>query len=218
MGAAQVNGFMVVRKPALNCDPTGRGAFATKAPCLDAICYGGIDRMPWFDIDEPLYLNALPEPILRARQLIRRGNDDLSGVEVCADLDTAMLLLRYSNRSSNANELIAIRSDALTRFKGEVGLDSSQVEWLGYDVVALGQQSLLHDGLFAVPAAFPAWQQRLNSFGLLPASDLVEPYIGAYREAATTGQVEDIADIAGELAGLGYTVAAIQIGRVLTNE
>jgi hypothetical protein len=218
METAQVNGFMVVRKPALNRDETGRGAFSTKAPCLDAMCYGGVDRMPWFDIDEQLYVNALREPILRARQLIRMDNDDLSGIEVCRDLDTATMLLHYSNRSNNANELIAVRSDALTAFKGEVMLDPSQVEWLGYDVIALGQQSLLRDGVFAVPRAFPAWQQRINSLGLLPAPDLVESYTAAYRAVAKAGQVEDISGIEGAISGWGYTVAAIQIGRILTKE
>lgn len=174
--------------------------------------------MPWFDIDEHQYANALPEPILCARQLIRLDNDDLSGIEVCRDLDMAIMLLHYSNRSNNANELIAVRSDALTALKGEVVLDASQVEWLGYDVIALGQQSLLHDGLFAMPTAFPGWQEQINPYGLLPALGLVEPYIAAYQAAARAGQVEDIADIAEELAGAGYTVAAIQIGRVLTKE
>jgi hypothetical protein len=214
LNADSVVGFMVVRKPSLNRDLAGRGAYSTLAPCLDNICYGGIDRMPWFEIGEQLYAGTLPERIQHERQRIQLDNRDLSGVEVCRDLPTAAALLRYSNDIYNANELIAVRSDALARLKGVRQVNPVQIEWLGYDVVALGQGSLLSAGLFGVPAAFPGWRDRLNSFGVLRSEDLVEPYKAAYDAAATRGEVEDITDIQGELAGIGYAVAGIEIGRV----
>lgn len=209
-----INGFMVVRKAAFNKDAAGRGSFPMTAPCLADLCYGGIDRMAWFDVDDQFYAGTLPDSILQVQQRIYKSNSELSGIEICRELDLALMLLEYSNGIYNANELIAIRSEALTPFKGIVTIDPARLEWIGYDVVALGQQSLLSDGLFSVPAAFPNWQTRINRFGLLSSRDLVASYIDAYRQAARTEQVEDFEDIAQELAPLGYTVAAIQIAQV----
>jgi len=214
----QVNGFVVVRKAALNRDAAGRGVFNVEAPCLDGICYGGIDRMPWFDVDEQFYAGTLPEPILNARRLIQISDNNISGVKLCKELDVALMLLDNSNRFNNANELIAVRSEALARLKGVVALDPARVEWRGYDVLALGQQSLLNDGLFVVPSAFPGWRARINNFGLLPTPDLVEPYTADYQAAATRGEVEDIADIGAEIEvsvpDFRYAVVPIQIGLV----
>ncbi len=209
----QINGFMVVRTPALNWDAAGRGAFSRYAWCLDGIYYGGIDRMPWFEIDDQFYAGTLPEPIKHKRQRIEDFNyHDLSGIPICPDLDMVVSLLHYSNSVYPANELIAIRSDGLTPFKGVVTYDPAKVEWLGYDVVALGEQSLLHDGLFAVPGAFGDWRTRINRFGLLPTLDLVEPFTAAYRAAMEREEVEDFVE---QPDLYEHTVPAIQIGRVL---
>ena len=147
-----MNKLVVVRQAAVNRDVTGRAAFPSQPPCLDGLCYGGVDRMPWFDIDEDRLGNVLPDSLVRARDDIHRANSDLSELELCSDLQVATQLLHYSNRSAPANELIAVRSDVLAPLKGVITVAAPDVQWLGYDVVALGQQSLLGDGLFAVPA------------------------------------------------------------------
>src|SRR5205809_13260 len=92
----RVNGFMVVRVPHLNRDLEGRGAFPETAPCLAETCYGGIDRMPWFEIDELWYKGVLPEDIAQVRDLIQKANADFSDIYLCGDLELSITLLEYS--------------------------------------------------------------------------------------------------------------------------
>ena len=210
-----VNGFMVVRKPTLNRDAAARGAFSDHTPCREALCYAGIDRMPWFDIDDLWYAGSLPEPWLSARKQLRSDNSDITGLELSQDLNVAISLLTYSNRANAANELIAVRSEALLPAKGIVATGPLAIAWLGYDVVALGQQSLLRDGLFAVPSAFPSWWERINDSGLLPSLALVEGYTIAYRAASSRGEVEEILSWEEDPLGSADSVLAIEVGRVL---
>jgi hypothetical protein len=46
------HGFLIVRLPEYNFDAEDRGAFSKEVPKLGDIYYGGIFRMPWFDLDE----------------------------------------------------------------------------------------------------------------------------------------------------------------------
>ena len=58
----------------------GRGAYFSNVPILNGICYGGIDRMEWFDIDEDYYAKRLPEDFLKLRKKIRDENKDFTGI------------------------------------------------------------------------------------------------------------------------------------------
>lgn len=187
-----VSGFLVVRLPALNRDPAGRyPAFPAHAPCLGHLCYGGVDRMPWFEIDEEFYSGTLPEAIKRLRARVREGNPDFSGISVCKDLLVARTLLEYSNRHGQSNELVAIRSARLAEIKGTILFDKSHAMWLGYDVVSLGHWSLLSGGLFMSPTAFPGWESRVNGAGLFSSPTLSDEYARAYEIATARGAVED---------------------------
>lgn len=207
-----INGFLVVRLPEMNRDEEGRGVFPSVTPCLGTVCYGGIDRMPWFEIDELFYGSGLPENIAHARKLIDETNSDHSGIWLCRDFDLAIELLRFSNSVYSANELIAVWSETLSELKGIIEFDTSRVEWLGYDVHAVGQQSLLRDGLFAVPTAFPGWVGVLNTSGLFSSPDVAMEYADAYQEAASKDQVEELGDA---LLIPGHGIEAIAIGRVI---
>lgn len=207
----RVAGFMVVRVPELNKDAEGRGVFSKLAPCIGGICYGGIDRMPWFEIDELFYNGTLPETLARERKLLRKSNNDFSGIDLCRDLELALELLLYSNSLYNANELIAVVSDKLIELKGGINFDRSRATWLGYDVVALGQQSLLNDGLFAVPAAFPGWEKQINEFGLFSSQDEARAFVNAYEEASSKGKVEEINE---DFVSFGYEIDVIEVGRI----
>ncbi len=113
----KVCGFLIVRKPHLNFDAQARGAFSSTPPKIDDIFYGGIDRMPWFDVDEDYYQGALPGDVKRARTDIKNGTSDFSGIEVCQDLSTTFLLLQHSNRDHFNNEIITLQSTKLAELK-----------------------------------------------------------------------------------------------------
>jgi hypothetical protein len=200
----RVNGFLVLRRPEFNRDPEGRGAFTAVAPCLDGRCYGGVDRMPWFDVDEARYGGTLP-PELGARwEGLREGNADLAGL-VLAGLDDARALLAFSNRGGNANELAAVRGSRLDALKGTLPAPAA-IDWLGWDVVSLGWWSLL-SVVFAVPAAFPGWAARINPHGLLESPDDAQALAQAYADAEARGEVEPLPEPV-----LG--IELIRVGRV----
>ncbi|HAF16533.1 MAG TPA: hypothetical protein DCK93_13015 [Blastocatellia bacterium] len=205
----RVNGFLVVRLPHLNRDQAGRGVYPAQPPVLGTIHYGGIDRMPWFDIDEELYAGVLPANIGQARQLIEEdNNDDFTGIKLCKDLDTAFTLLEYSNRLEAANEVIVIRSEKLTQIKGAIDFDMSKVSWIGYDVVVLGDLSLLREGLFTLPASFPRWEERLNESGLFSSRALFDEYVAAYKAVSVKGAIEQLPD------DTAYGIDMVEIGRL----
>lgn len=163
--------------------------------------------MPWFTIDEEFYNNALPEAIARLRARLREENPDLSGIQVCKDLAAARTLLEWSNRQGWDNELVVVRSAKLAELKGTIPFAEERAAWLGYDVVSLGHWSLLRDGLFTSPAAFPGWDSRLNAAGLVPSPALAAEYARTYAAASREGLVE-------ELPRSPYGIDAVELGRV----
>lgn len=176
----------------MNYDPSGRGAYSQFPPCINEICYGGIDRMEWFDIDEEFHKRDLPSAMEQKRQFILDQNNDFSGINVCHDLDTAIELLNYSNRLGVINELIVIQSSMLDQIKGTIELDDSLITWLGFDVVAIGYFSLLREGLFAHSSYFKEWHKLLNNHGLFSSEKIGYEYEKAYEIASQNDIVEEI--------------------------
>lgn len=204
----RVSGFLVVRKIGMDKDPERRAYYSAQASCLGALCYGGIDRMAWFDLDEEFYQGALPEGVARLRKALDQSNDDLTGLRLCKDLSVTRSLLEFNEHSRQVNEIIAVRSDKLAGIKGVVDFDESEGLRLGYDIVSLGNWSLVREGLFRSPASFPEWENIVNEFGLLRSPAAADEYTRAYEAAALAGQVE-------ELPGSLYGLDVIEVERVL---
>jgi hypothetical protein len=203
----KVTGLLVVRLPRLNFDADGRGAFPAHPPCHDGVCYAGIDRMAWFDVDESSIRGVLPPELALFREQIKATNADPSGVQVCQDLDAARALLSFSNRSQRRNEIIVARSPELSELKGTFELAETSVSWLGYDVALVGGWSLVRDWLFDGTGAESEIAALLNEFGLVPASWAVDEVISGYVAAMESGEAEEIPDST-------YDFASIEIGRV----
>lgn len=206
---AQVSGFLVVRKIGMDGDPEGRAFYPTEASCLGSLCYGGIDRMPWFDLDEEFYSGTLPESVNALREALSRSNDDLTGLRLCKDLTAALTLLEFDDHSRRVNELVAVRSNMLAGIKGTVDFDTARGLSLGYDLVSLGNWSLIREGLFQSPECFGGWEQVVNEFGLLRAPAAAREYSELYEAAALAGKVE-------ELPESPYGIDLIEILKVLT--
>ena len=116
--------------------------------------------------------------------------------------------MNHSNRLQAANELIAIRSEKLTEIKGAIDFDMSTVSWIGYDVLILGDFSLLREGLFTLPSSFPGWEERLNESGLFSSRALVDEYIRAYEAASLKGAIEQLP------ADTAYGIDMVEVGRL----
>lgn len=200
-------GFLIVRIPALNYDLQGRGVFSATAPQLGETYYGGIFRMPWFDIEEAYY-NRTIEPVVRDTwEQVKAANQDFSGFAVCREFEAAKFLLQYSNRRTVQYEMIAIRSPRLFDLKGRSDFPASSIHWLGHDIVSLGHWSLLREGLFFAPSYFQAWTDRLTVDGLLDNSVSLEGFADDYQMAAKRRAVE-------ELPPPVYGFDRVEIGRL----
>jgi len=200
-------GLLVVRLPHLNFDPEGRGAFPAHPPCHEDVCYAGIDRMAWFDVDESLIQGVLPHELALLREQIKEANSDPSGVQVCQDFTVASALLSFSNRSQRRNEMIVVRSPELSKLKGSVELLETSVSWLGQDVVLLGGWSVVRDWLFDGRGARSGMVGLLNEFGLVAASWAVDEVISGYLAAIERGEAEELPDSS-------YDFISVEIGRL----
>ena len=200
-------GYLVVRKPSDNFDPQGRGGFSDKAPKLNDVYYAGIDRMPWFDLDEEYYANTLSTDIAAIRNKIRKTDTDFTGIKVCADFKDAEHILNYVNRSVSEfrNEIISISSKSLNRSKGIVESNKTII-WYGYDIVALGNSSILIEGLFTRPDIFENYIKKLNCHGLFDDLSVFDEYVAFYKAQAALGTVI-------ELIEDPYPVEAVWVGK-----
>lgn len=194
-------GFLVVRLPdsPVSTIPEWRR--------IHGIPYCGLDRSPWWDIERAYYSNTLPEPLRSYFEDIQADCRDFSGLAVSRDYELAVELLRYSNTPVKRNEIIAVHSTMLEKAKGKTrGKD--HIQWMGYDAFALGEWSLLKEGLFARPTLFPGWEHRINSHGLLSTGLTAQHLTEHYENLSFRGLVEDLSPVA--------IIDRVRIGRVLS--
>lgn len=204
MKTIKINGFLVVRLPEKNRDLLGRGAYSKDVPRIDELAYSGIDRMPWFDIEEDIFNGTLPENIWYLYESISKNNVDTLGIDLCYNFDTTLTLLNYSNRRNVDNEMIVVWSEELIDAKGVIPFPENEVTWLGYDVVA--DWSLLRNGVFLPSNHFSHWRTVLNEHGLLSTIEEAQSYTNTYLYLSRQGKVEKFSPDT-------YGSMAIRIGR-----
>jgi hypothetical protein len=174
-------GYLVVRLPNLNYLVDKADVVAP----INGVYYAGVKRQAWADVFDETYYHQkmeMPPDILPLADALKRENTDLTGIDVCKNEDAAFSLLEYSNRRKIANELIVIRSPTLETIKGSVEI-TKPIDWLGFDCVALGEWSLISEGVFARPDHYHVWISRLNKFGLFDDASLILAYADAYDNA-----------------------------------
>lgn len=165
MMSLSISGFMVVRKREENYDGAGRGVFSSRVPARRGRIYAGIDRMPWFDLDELVYAGAADHEAREMREGIRRANTDTTGINVVGDLEAARGALALLGATGLRNEIVGVYSKRLSDLKGEqrVTLSASS---LGIDVVTDSGLSVVRDALFDSEVFGVEWMMRLNENGL----------------------------------------------------
>ncbi len=187
-----ISGFIVLRKPSFNYDEKGRGVFLPYAPRIGDLYYAGIDRMPWFEVDEAYHSNALPDELVRLRQELHNAKLPSSDFMFISEIDKAIKLLNYSNRNKSFNELIAVHSNQFARV-GNIDLSSLDIDCLGIDIYRHGYGSLVREGIFTRPELFSYYVDKLNVNGLFDLkSDLIDGYIETYVKVADSNKLEPI--------------------------
>lgn len=193
------NGFLVVRLPDYNVLSSMNDQVL---PALGTARYSGIDRNAWVDVyDDDFYDKQVPTDIVA---LVERLDDAvLPGWSLCKSIADAKRLLAYSNRAQHSNELLYVTMGKASAH------EPPELRWLGYDVVAEGEWSLLAAGLFGAPEAFSNWAGLVNAFGLFDTPDPVSAFIREYDLKAHRGLAEPTAS---EESGLKRV--AVRVGRL----
>lgn len=196
-----------------NFDLKGRRFFHKKPPCIDDIYYSGIDRMPWFDLDddEDYDSGTLPREFIELRDEIEEKNGAFSGVLLFDDLDKVRRILEFSNRHQDRNEICAVFSEALTKQKG-VFISDSNIQWLGVDLFFSGYGSILEQGIFIKPNLFPEFISQLNTNGLFNlGSVFVNKYIEKYIEMSKLHNLERVDHVIDQ-------IDIITVGRLISTK
>jgi hypothetical protein len=202
-----IHGYVVVRKPPRSFDERQRLGIDEGPPCCGEVCYNGLDRMPWFDINEASYASQLPAHLRELRRQMDDANADRTGVTLWPR-EEAFEALRFSNRADHRCELIAISSDLLAQAKDLVGQPDDSVEWLGYDVVLMGGWSLISDWIFRSPGGCDARLEKVNKAGLLDSPLEAPGFVADYQTAVERGEAE-------EIPGPEWIPMTLRVGRVM---
>jgi hypothetical protein len=175
---AVTNGYLVVGAPTVS----SRG-----------LVYRGVDRGPWETVADAYYAHRLPGALRTVYESIKKGANRAFWWPTCRTLEEAQLLLGYTRDQKAPAQLVCVFSPYLQTDLQRIPLAQDCVSFLGFDVVAVGEWSLLRV-LASANADFPSGLTgAINQNGLLEEKHgqlLVEQ---AYRQMAAEGHVEELA-------------------------
>ena len=198
-----INGFSIVIKSLAG------------APPYQNICrignkeYRGMERAHLEDdLVADYYAKKLPPEISRIMASENKESSEWPFFNYIKDYADAVKVLELINSRNNRNELIAISSDEITKAKGSIEFDAAKIEWLGYDIMRIGGESMILNGLFFKPDRFARWIDVINEYGLFPMKETIQEYIEDYIEIAKDNSIEPYGS-----TDLGFD--AIRVGRIL---
>ncbi len=205
----EICGFIILRKPDYNFDERGRGTFSSNVPKIGNMFYSGVDRMPWFDLNEYYYNSSLPSHLIKIRQELCNNNQDFNDFDLILDLQKAIQALEFSNKNGSINELAVFYSERMETSFGVIKLNID-ISWLGIDPYIHGYGSLIREGIFKYPNEFSSYLEMLNSNGLFDLdskrNDVIE-YIKTYNNLSKNINLEPIDEFTND-------IDLITIGRV----
>jgi hypothetical protein len=176
MNAPRINGYLVV---------------SLKEP---GTTYQGPDRSPWDRIDEGFYEGTMSDRMRSAYGAL--GSDGSRGFwwPTCTDLKTAKMFAEHSRVGGKSAEVIAIYSPYLAQSQGRKGWHEPRARFLGVDIVAVGEWSLVRALLEARDPECRNAVRSVNAVGLLPDASCARIIEARYRTLAEANLVEPIAD------------------------
>ncbi len=194
-------GFLIARKPDQNFDEASIFPYflSNSPPCIKGICYSGVSRVPWYELDEMFYAGVLPEQLIEIRSDLIELNQPNLDVLLMKDIDAAKTVLKYSNSIQDRYEIIALFSDKLANLKDSFNTDID-MKWLGFDIYYSGYGSQIKEGVFNKGLLFSDFVDKLNSNGLFDNDKkLIEDYTERYNKVDTDNELEIMSGLSSEL-------------------
>ncbi|MCF3107860.1 hypothetical protein LL912_03625 [Niabella sp. CC-SYL272] len=185
-----IAGFIVLRKPQyVEVYPGGQNL-----PSFNGMCYNGIDRFMWGDIESYFINKRLPQttPLNKHYDALRNSGYDGSHFMVVEDYDVARSFNEASSEILGKNEIVAVSSPYLNSIKK--GKKSEvPIKWMGYDIVLLGGWSLVRHGVFENKLERLIKKGTdINSFGLFNTTDYLDDFVNEYNHLAALDKVDPV--------------------------
>lgn len=208
-----ITGYILVRKASEYFEFLENGK-RWGPPCVGSLCYSGINRDPWFDLNvladqEEDWAKEASEWSADAGRIIKKLENEPFNkgldMEIAQDLNLAKEALRLLRFAGNdRNEIICLYSreaeqrKSMTSFKAEV-------EWLGLDLFTIGGWwSLLEHALYGVEPDLV--RPFMNENGLIPDMETATALERNYRVWMQDGRIEP-------LEGLSVGIVTGWVGR-----
>lgn len=175
-----ISGFLLLRRPQHNYDMDGHLQSPRQAPQIDGIFYGGIERMPWRDLEQAYRDRSLSDEALVLREELMKSNAADRDVMLLQDYGKTKALLAALRDKISRLEICAVYSQRLSNVKGHVRTDL-EIDWLGVDPFCGGYGSMILQGLFTKPELFADFIPDVARTGLFEdGSAFLEKYIEQY--------------------------------------
>jgi hypothetical protein len=167
--------WFVVRRAHLATDLAAHGPVRS----IGDRVYQGIDRMPWYDVQDACLSGTLPPSLCALWQRIDHSSVEPWCVTATQCLRVALTLLNGTPEIKGANEVICAAP------VGCPGSDAKDnVQWIGYDPLYLSSRpyTLLTPLYNALAEPLGRALPNLNSAGLFDTADGATSYGALYRE------------------------------------
>ncbi|WP_157201222.1 hypothetical protein [Massilia sp. Root418] len=148
------------------------------------INYLGLDRDPWWSLDEAFYSGKLSNDLVSLRRTIQVSATPTYGPGVCVDISEARSLMFSALGSGAEDELVWIDNAPSD--------EPSMTAFLGYDIYVDGFGSLIRMGVFTISTVFEEFLLKLNSNGLFDNPDDLRAYSEAYIQRCENAGLEII--------------------------
>lgn len=148
------------------------------------ISYLGLDRDPWWSLDEAFYSGKLSNDLVSLRRTIQASATPTYSPGVCVDISEARSLMFSPLGSGAEDELVWIDNASSD--------EPSKTAFLGYDIYVDGFGSLIRMGVFTISTVFADFLLKLNSNGLFDNPDDLRAYSEAYIERCENAGLEII--------------------------
>lgn len=190
-GRARVSGLLGVFRPGCVDDPfPAPYRFDNMRRELGGVHYGGCLRLPWAHLAYARHRGNLPASLRDAYTEIQNC-PNVTGLPLCFEEGLAKELLAWCNSQVPSYELLAIRCAAIERWFGRDCVLDQPVRWLGFDVLAVGEWSMVADGLFTRPDYFAELLPHLNVDGLVATEAAARRLLELYLQGEVEGVVEE---------------------------
>jgi len=193
-----IYGYKIVSKPRTWVYRNGKWISSFEGDeRLNSYTYWGIDREEsWPEIEESYWTGRdLPDDLRRSYLSIIHDSNDFIGLKVTRSFEKLEKIRNYlvGFKKRKDVDTIVIRCKALGD-REPFGVEhTGLIRWLGYEPFAIGEWSILLEGIIHGNHSMNHWLKWTNQYGLFDNADDCDRFKNEYKSLMETGRPEPIA-------------------------